>query len=302
MTFALFVAAMLALGENSLNAARELYASAAYEDALTVLNTLPASLPAEEIRTAAQYRAMCLLALGRAAEADTAIAAVIGSDPTYRPAADVSPRVRAAFTDVRRRMVPAIIQQWYTLAKARYDRHEFAAAASLFTQILQVMADPEVERLAAQPPLSDVRTLASGFRDLAESAIVPPPLPANPVAAEAAALSAPAAPGPVLPRIYTSADSNVVPPIVIRQELPPFPGRAWLGKLGVIEVVVDENGGVESAAIRRAIAPQYDKMALASTRSWRYQPATVNGVPVKYRKSIQVNIKVPARPDREENE
>jgi TonB family protein len=302
MTFALLVTAMLALGDNSLNAARELYASAAYEDALTVLNTLPASLPAEEIRTAAQYRAMCLLALGRSAEADTAIAAVIGSDPTYRPAADVSPRVRAAFTDVRRRMVPAIIQQWYTLAKAQYDRHEFAAAAGLFTQILQVMKDPEVEPLAAQPPLADVRTLAAGFRDLAESAIGPAPLPASPVAAEAAALAAPAAPAPVLPRIYTSADSNVVPPIVIRQVLPPFPGPPLMGKRGVIEVVVDENGGVESAVIRQAIAPQYDKVALASTRSWRYQPATVNGVPVKYRKSIQVNIRVPARPDREEIE
>jgi TonB family protein len=199
-------------------------------------------------------------------------------------------------------MAPAIIQHWYALAKAQYDRHEFAAAASLFTQILQVMKDPEVEPLAAQPPLSDVRTLAAGFRDLAQSAILPAPLPANPVAAEAPAFApAVAAPTPGMPRIYTPADGNVVPPIVIRQELPPFPGPALIGKLGVIEVIVGENGTVESAVIRRAIAPQYDKVALSATRTWRYQPATVNGVPVKYRKSIQVNVKAPPRPvDREE--
>src|SRR3954453_15340715 len=117
MTLAVVLMAVLAAGEHSLTTARELYASAAYEDALAVLDTLPADRPVDEIRAAEQYRAFCPLALGRSADAESAIAAVITHDPAYRPASDVSPRVRAAFADVRRKMMPAIVQQWYTAAK-----------------------------------------------------------------------------------------------------------------------------------------------------------------------------------------
>jgi len=279
-----------AAGDNSLAAARELYASAAYDDALAVLNSLPANRPADEIRMAEQYRAFCLLALGRTSEAESAIAAVIMRDPGYRPASDLSPRVRAAFTDVRRKMMPVIVQQWYTAAKEQYDRKEFAAAASLFNRILEMMTDPEMHAAAAQPPLSDLRILASGFRDLATSAAVPPPLPSSPVPAPAPAAPSPAPAAPPTPSIYSSSNTDVVPPTVIRQELPAFPGTTLIGKTGAIEVIVDENGAVESASIRQPVTPQYDKLALAAAREWRYQAATVNGRPVKYRKLIQITV------------
>jgi TonB family protein len=294
MTLVLLVAMLFAVGgEESFVAARELYASAAYEDALKILDSLPANRTAADIKAIEQYRALCLMALGRAAEAETAIAAVISRDPTYRPSADVSPRVRTAFTDVRRKTMPAIVQQWYTQAKAQFDRKEFAAAASLFNQVLGLMADPDLQAAAAQPPLSDLRTLASGFRDLADSALTPPPLPSSPTPTGAASLLAP---GPIVPAVYTSANTDIVPPTVIRQELPAFPGRTLIGKHGVLEVVVDENGDVESATMPQTVVPQYDKLALAATKSWHYQPATVNGVPVKYRKSIQITVTPNALP------
>ena len=31
-------------------------------------------------------------------------------------------------------------------------------------------------------------------------------------------------------------------------------------------------------------------LALAATKTWRYRPATVNGVPVKFRKSILITL------------
>src|SRR5215211_5201902 len=127
---------LLTSDQEAVNAARDLYASAAYEDALAVLNRVPeASRPAEEARTIAQYRAFCLLALGRTSEAERAIEAVISREPTYRPAAnDVSPRVRAAFAEVRRRMLPAIIQQTYARAKEAFDKKDFETAAAGFGQ------------------------------------------------------------------------------------------------------------------------------------------------------------------------
>ena len=284
----LLAATLLTTGEDSLAAARDLYASAAYEDALAVLNRLPQSnQPLEVTRAVEQYRALCLLALGRTAEAERAIEAVIAGDPSFRPAADVSPRVRATFTDVRRRVLPAMIQQTYTSAKGAFDRREFAEAASTFTRTLVMMTDPDVEAVAAKPPLSDLRTLASGFRDLATAAAAPPPPPPTPAPEPAPAPP----PAPVVPRTYTAADANVVAPVTIRQQLPSYPGQLAILRQGMIDVLIDETGVVQTAMMTQSINPQYDAMAISAAKHWRYRPATLNGTPVKYRKAVQVSVK-----------
>jgi hypothetical protein len=284
----LLATTLLTPAEDSLAAARDLYASAAYEDALALLNRLPQSnQPLEVTRAVEQYRALCLLALGRNAEAEHAIEAVIAGDPSFRPATDVSPRVRATFSDVRRRVLPAMIQQTYASAKSAFDRKEFADAASTFTQMLVMMTDPDVEAAAARPPLSDLRTLASGFRDLATAAAAPPP-PPPPSAPEPVAATPPA---PVVPRVYTFADGDVMPPVTIRQQLPAFPGPLAVSRQGMIDVVIDETGVVRAATMTQSINPQYDALAVAAAKHWRYQPATLNGTPVKYRKVVQVSVK-----------
>jgi hypothetical protein len=56
--------------EDSLEAARQLYASAEYTSALSMLNALSnVDSPREERRAIALYRTLCLLAVGRGAEA-----------------------------------------------------------------------------------------------------------------------------------------------------------------------------------------------------------------------------------------
>src|SRR5262249_12168631 len=55
---------------DSLSSARDLYAAAAYEDSLAMLNRLKGvAAPGSRDQGIEQYRALCLLALGRAAEA-----------------------------------------------------------------------------------------------------------------------------------------------------------------------------------------------------------------------------------------
>ena len=107
--------------EDSLEAARQLYASAEYTSALAMLNALATSeSPREERRTIALYRTLCLLAVGRGAEADRAIEAMVSMDPLYRPDADdIPPRMRAAISEARKRMLPAILQERYKESKAR---------------------------------------------------------------------------------------------------------------------------------------------------------------------------------------
>jgi TonB family protein len=283
----MMMAAPVRAEQDSVAAARDLYASAAYEDALAVLNRIPGNGRVDDTRAVEQYRAFCLLALGRAAEAEHAIESLVSADPMYRPASDLSPRVRAAFTDVRRRVLPTIIQQKYTQAKAAYDKKEFASAADLFGQVLEAMNDPDVAPMADRSPLSDMRVLAMGFRDLATTAATPPPPPAAPEPPPA-----PAAPVvPKAPRVFTAADTEVVPPGVVKQDLPAFPGQVMVPRQGLLEVVVDENGLVESATMRVSVTHAYDQLALASARQWRFRPATLNGSPVKYRKAVQITIK-----------
>ena len=189
----LLLAPFPAAADNTLAAARDLYAAAAYEEALTILNQLSEGthVPDEE-RAIQQYRAFCLLALGRTADAEQAIAAVVAVQPRYQPGeSDVSPRVRTTFAEVRRRVLPTVIQQQYAIAKSSYDRKNYAEAAERFNYVLDVMNDPEVRPVAAQPPLSDLRVLATGFRDLAVSAATPPPAPKpQPAAAGRAAACA----------------------------------------------------------------------------------------------------------------
>ena len=278
--------------DRDLAAARELYASASYDDALAMLDRLRASEhPASQARAIEQYRAFCLLALGRAADAQQAIEAVVAAEPSYQPSeSEVSPRIRSAFADVRRRMLPAIIQQKYAQAKAAYDKKAFAIAAEGFSQVLVALTDPAVSSDANKPPLSDLRTLAVGFEELAAKAAAPPPPPPPPPAPVAVA-AAPPPPAPVMFRVYSGEDRDVTPPVIINQALPPFQGTVIAPRTGLLEVLISEIGEIESAVMTQSVTSAYDRLALIAAKMWRFKPAMVNGVPVKYRKTVQINVK-----------
>lgn len=269
--------------QEPLAAARQLYAAAEYEEALRILDGLPPAASGEERQAAELYRALCLLALGRGADADRALEALVTRDPLYRLSDDLSPRLRAAFTDARRRVVPALVQQQYSEAKHAFDRKEFASAASGFKRVVEVLSDPDLTQAASQPPLADIRTLAAGFRDLSLKAIPPPPPPPPP------------APVALPPAIYTVEDPTVAPPVAIRQDLPRFPGAVRPGGVkGIIELVIDEDGAVESAAMVVPTVAAYDKALLTAAARWLYSPATRDGKPVKFRKRIQIIINEPS--------
>jgi hypothetical protein len=271
----------------SLASARELYASAAYDDALEMLNGLaPAAKVAEERQSIDLYRALCLVALGRTSDADHAIEAMVQRDPLYHASADdLSPRLRSAFDDVRKRMLPSIIQKEYADAKAAFDNQDFPVAAAGFDSVLKGLADPGVAAVASLPPLSDLRTLAAGFKDLSVK-FTPPPAPPVVVAA----------PKPVkaLKSLYTAEDAvataGVMAPVAIDQKVPKFPGAVVRTSTGIVELLIDETGAVQSAIMRMSIDSGYDRMVLSAAAKWRYRPATVDGVPVKFMKRLSISV------------
>jgi hypothetical protein len=287
-SFAQSVLGQVPVGRDVVGTARDLYASARYDEALAVLNDLrptDAAGPASDRKSIEQYRSLCLLALGRGTEAESAIAAVVTADPSYLPGeAEASPRVRAAFSDVRRRLLPELASARYGEARASFDRKDHALAVQQFRQTIVLLDDPDMGG-----KLADLRTLSAGFLDLSIAAMAPPPAPKPQVAAVP---PAPAVPQPDPGRIYTMGDIDVTAPGIIRQDMPRLtPAMKTQAKdRGAIEVVIDELGRVAFAAVRASVHPMFDADLLSAARDWRYQPATMSGKPVKYRKMIQINV------------
>ena len=269
--------------QDRIAAARELYASAQYDEALEVLGRLSAEAPSTERQAIDLYRTLCLFAVGRRDEADRTIEAIIARDPLYRPGDDLSPRTRTAFSNARKRLLPALVQQQYAEAKGAFDRKEYEGAAAAFKRVLAALDDRDIGPAAQQPPLSDLRTLAAGFHELSVKAIPPPPPPPPPAPAPTP-VNRPA-------KIYNGAEARVRPPMTIAQDVPRYPGPVRPpGFTGVVEVVIDEAGAVESTAMVESVGNAYDKMLLVAASRWQFVPAMADGVPVKFRKRVQINV------------
>ncbi len=273
-------------GQDPLSSARELYASARYDEALATLDGLRESAVTTTLdrRAIEQYRSLCLLALGRSNEADAAIAAVVRTDPFFLPGdGDASPRVRNAFTDVRRRMLPQIASERYQAAKSTWDRKDYPEAADLFREAVALIDDPDM-----QGQLKDLRTIAAGFLELAATLAKPPDPPKAPEPVKAT----PEPNRPVAARVYVAEDPDIVQPVVLRQDMPRVPPQvlAQARERGILEIVVSEQGRVQEASIRQSVHPVYDSMVIAAAREWRYHPAMVHNVPVKFRKRIQIAL------------
>ena len=191
----------LAGSQDLLANARTQYQAAAYDEALSTLQHLAANkatLSATDARDVEEYRFLCLLALGRKDEARMAMGVVVKSDPLYTlDTSGTPPRVVAAFTEVRRDLLPQLATQLYAESKAAYDKKQTADARAGFEQLMQMLADPEM-----QGKLADLGTLAKGFLNLSTT-------PGKP----AAALAPTAAPVEAVAQA-----AMVVPPVAILQE------------------------------------------------------------------------------------
>ena len=301
-----------AAAQDSLAEARKLYQSADYDSALGVLDRLSKSDPAAASDSdLAAYRVFCLLALGRTIDAQQGIAALLRQNPQYRPSdTDTSPRIRTIFGDARRRLLPEIAKERYEAAKAAYDRKEFQPAADQFRLLLALLDDPAV---LGEDARSDMRTVVSGFLDLAYAATaaksqpaaaapVPAPVPVQPAVAPPlparGAAPSPAARGtsasPATRVIYEVGSPGVIPPVATSKPLPPLPrGDAVLVRkeyVGTLELVVDQQGRVSDVTIKKGIHPQFDGRLVQTVRTWKFKPATKDGEPVIYRSILDIRV------------
>jgi hypothetical protein len=165
---------------DALSRAKDLYHSAAYDEALALLDGI-GDARREVATEVAQYRAFCLLALDRRDEARQAIERIVNLDPFYLPSdAEASPRIRSVFQEIRRGRLPRVVQQSYAEAKSAFDRSDPDAYAQ-FDRVLALLDDPDMQ---GTREVADLRLFTMGFRDLVRAAAR--------VATEAALKTAPA--------------------------------------------------------------------------------------------------------------
>jgi TonB family protein len=298
------LAAAGAQSGSPLENAKALYDSASFDEALTVLDRLGTTQPEADVEEVQRYRALCLLALNRTAEAQNAIEVVFSRDPLYKLAeGDAPPRMRAAFTEVRRRLLPKVSEQLYAAAKLSFDRKEYALAATQFKDLLTFLEDADARTL---PSLKELRTLATGFHDLSAAAApvvvtkkvevaVPAPAAAVPAAQPPTTVQNAASPATTAaaPTVVNPA-GVLVPPVALKQQMPLWLGaKEFLprGKRGMVRVIIDEQGNVDDARVVESIHSVYDALLVSAARTWKYQPATLDGKPTRYMKVIEVVLK-----------
>lgn len=81
--------------------------------------------------------------------------------------------------------------------------------------------------------------------------------------------------------LYNAQDPGVTPPRAIYPQLPAAPSTV-LGGQTVIELIVNADGRVERARLRSVPRNVIEIMLLSAAKAWRFQPARVDGVPVRF--------------------
>lgn len=252
---------------------RALYIAAAYEEALAVMP--PPNDAAPLTTDLEQYRALCLLALGREGDAAAAVERLVRGNPMYVPSGDLTPRMLAMFSDTRAKLLPDLAKQTYADAKTAFDAKEHEAARVGFQRTVHLIDSLGVED---QTSLADLRLLASGFLDL--TPVAPPAPPPPPVAAPATTAPEPAA--------------AYVPPVAISERLPLWAPPDSAAKrneyTGLLRIEIGEDGRVVNATVVDVSHPAYDMAVLRAAKLWTYKPATRGGRPVTSQKDIQIRL------------
>ena len=252
---------------------KSLYAAAEYDKALALaapLDTLEAQ----------QYEALCLLALGRQADATTAIEGLVNTAPTFIPSPeDAPPRFVDLVSKIRQKMLPVIARRVFTEGREAYADKRNDDAILRFSLVLKLLADPSFTDANAR---QDLETLAKGFIDLATATAVPvvataPPPPVELPPAAAAA---------------TATPPKVTQPVALVQQVPPIPldiASRSSPRL-VVVVQIDVSGRVTNTTIKESAHPRYDRMISIAARDWRYTPATRNGIPIPSEQVVTIQI------------
>ena len=296
-------AALGAEAGDSLSDARARYESAHYEEALALLDSLDTTNKSDDENQAIrQYRALCLIALGRLPDAAKPVEAMIRANPLAPIDGDLPPRLRDLLTQLRPRVARELAKECYENGRDLYQQRDFPAASRELTRALNIIDDPALD-IASDPAFADIRLVVDGFLKLAtEAASSAPPATLASSAAKrpqqgaTSASQAPAAPAPDRGSASQPRPAEFIPPKAILHALPPLPRLIEHGpaREGELELEIGSDGSVSDAKITVSIHPAYDPIVLEAVRTtWKYEPALRNGVAVA--SAVKVRVVLPPR-------
>jgi len=197
--------------EENVVKAKALYESAVFDEALALLanTTSPDGY---------QYRALCLLALGRAVDAEKELAALVTASPTFVvPDEDMPPQFVALFDKAKLKIVPALARQLFEQARQNFQSKSYQQALERFERVSALASDRSVSEAEG---MKDLALLASAFVDLARSSIASPtPVPPVPPSESAPVVRAASPPaGNAAESAANKAPAVTSPPAATRQE------------------------------------------------------------------------------------
>jgi TonB family protein len=82
-------------------------------------------------------------------------------------------------------------------------------------------------------------------------------------------------------------------PSPISMPTPPYPAemrkRKVEGKV-MLEVLIKDDGSVSNVRVLRGVSPELDESAVTTVKTWKFKPATENGLPVNMRTTVEINF------------
>jgi hypothetical protein len=249
----------------------------------------PASPPAEPA-AAAPADGQAAQPASAPAAADGATAPVNGQ-PTAPPAgqAPAQPDDRSLFTRAGDAVRSAVGSLVGSSGSAPASPAPAAASAST-PSAAPAAATPRPRR----PRPAPAKATASATPPAASET---PTAPVPAVAARSAeVLPVPvgAASGPVFDEpveVFTANDNAVTPPVIVRPVLPKDPPPdVPLEDIGVVEVVVDENGDVLHVKLISPANRYRERMLVSASKMWKFRPAYKDGRPVRYKTRVRLTV------------
>jgi hypothetical protein len=268
---------------DTLMKAKALYADASYDEALTVLKNSDAA-------EAHQYRALCLIALGRTQEAERALEALINVAPTYAiDAADLPPRMVAMYTQTRRRIIPSVVKRMFTEARADFQAKHMAGARDKFEKVLTLTQDAA---MANSAEAVDLQLLVASYLDIVKNS-APAPVQANaPVV-----VGTFAAPAPIASSATGSSSVTATSPAASGARTAVMPASATTSMATTPATVVTSSpaaaapaAGAPAAAMVRAPAAATRQVVPAATIRQTFPAFTTTGSPRPMSGAVRVTI------------
>lgn len=93
-------------------------------------------------------------------------------------------------------------------------------------------------------------------------------------------------------RLYSNEDSRVTPPRSVYPKLPlDSPDKVRSSARTILELIIGTDGEVERVRLRTPPRDVHEFMLLSAAKAWRFEPATVDGRPVRFRQRIALTTR-----------